>query len=162
MKIRRGEFAVYQNSEYRLLRSIHGKKTREGMIYLLSENKADLEEGFVPINEEYNQEIGVFQCVKEVALLEITKQYCVSTRCNYCGVVCDFLSSSDPNKYHLQTIEGFFKGENYESDSARGDIVKKLVSNGFIPGYELGHGLFLYEAFVDMNDPEISIYEIIE
>ncbi len=92
------------------------------MLYIISEDKKDINNGFVPINVEYNKRYGFFQCRKEVTKSEITEAYEIRSHAVYKGVGASIIDCLKENWIELRTC--CLDGENEKRISHKGQYCR--------------------------------------
>ena len=143
--LRDGKYVVFNNNVY----YPSGKKSpNEGMVYIISENKDDIQNGFIPINVEYNKKYGFFQCKKEVPKSEITEAYKIRTYVVYRGMEFGIISLDDE----------FIRIQNECSNDPNDETNKQLRSWGFSE-YIRDKFSIIFDKYIPANDPEIKIIE---
>lgn len=144
-EVRNGKYVVFHGSTY-----LRGYECpTEGMVNIISENRDDLQNGFIPINVEYNQKNGYFQCQKEVPKSEITQAYEITTYADYRGFRL-FAGQKPDNVLQLVTAQ-VVSHNDYKTQ----DILEK---NGFTI-CEIDKTYFAYEKNVPIDDPEPQLFE---
>lgn len=148
--LRDGKYVVFNNNIY----YPSGKKSpNDGMVYIISENKDDIQNGFIPINVEYNKKYGFFQCRKEVPKNEITEAYEITTYANYKGFKLYIHGKKSDNILTLLNTQML---SNYsESDCKIRDV---LIEMGFYV-FEVDKTGCTYAKDVPIDDPELEIFE---
>lgn len=143
--LRDGKYVVFNNNIY----YPSGKKSpNEGMVYIISENKDDIQNGFIPINVEYNKKYGFFQCQKEVHKSEITEAYKIRTHVVFKGMKFGIISLDDE----------FIRIQNECSNDPNDEMNKQLRSWGFSE-YIRDKFSIIFDKYIPANDPEIKIIE---
>ena len=165
MSARHGHYVVYHNEEYpvwRVFRNVgeieKAKKSRNifykdkhilpNTIYIASCDRQDLNRGF---NVFQDDKYG-FVCLKNIKITEISRAYEYSSYAVYDGIRCEICEPSKNGKYFIQTYDDVcIIGES--------ELLNKLKRFGFEQGYDMGHGMFLFEKYVLPNDPNLQIFE---
>lgn len=99
------------------------------MVYIISENKDDIQNGFIPINVEYNKKYGYFQCRKEVLKSEITEAYEIRTYAKYKGETLDIIGGI-PGFLTLSTQYRIPHNARREDEAYRKELIKKGFQRG--------------------------------
>ena len=148
--LRDGEYVIFHNNIF----YPSGKKSpTEGMIYIISENRYDLRNGFMPINVEYNKKYGYFQCQKEVPKSEITEAYEIRTHAKYKGVSASIMGSLKPGCIRLATTCLYWLGEDKD------EFLKNATNAGFEYTDTEQGGYEIYEKEVSLDDPDLELIE---
>lgn len=148
--LRDGKHVVFHNNTYDFFGD---QGSTDGMVYIVSRNKDDIQNGFIPINVEYNKKYGFFQCQKEVPKNEITEAYEITTYANYKGFKLYIHGKKSDNMLtllHTQMISS-------HSERDR-EIRDTLIEMGFYVFNVDKFGL-TYAKDVPIDDPELEIFE---
>ena len=127
------------------------------MVYIVSRNKDDIKNGFIPINVEYNKKYGFFQCQKEVPKNEITEAYKIKTYALYKGLKFDIIGSHQEGTNILLNLCGNQISSHNPSEEER-KYEEKLIKIGFHMGI-VDKTFYMYEKSVPMDDPELEFFE---
>ncbi|MDE6592970.1 MAG: hypothetical protein K2K57_07905 [Oscillospiraceae bacterium] len=148
--LRDGEYVVFHNSTYDFFGD---KGSTDEMVYIVSRNKDNLQNGFIPINVEYNKKYGFFQCRKEVPKNEITEAYKIKTHAVYKGITLDIIGGrkgililSTPYRLPYNPT-----GEQLETKNF-------LIEKGFHEGEHEKGGCW-YDIEADIDDPDLELIE---
>lgn len=148
--LRDGKYAVFHNNTYELYRKYD---SNDGMVYIVSMNTNDMQNGFIPINVEYNKKYGYFQCQKEVPKSEITEAYEIRTHAKYKGVSASIMGSLKPGCIRLATTCLYWLGED------RDEFLKNVTNAGFEYTDTEQGGYKIYEKEVSLDDPDLELIE---
>ncbi|MBD5145400.1 MAG: hypothetical protein HDT21_05730 [Ruminococcus sp.] len=152
--LRDGKYVVFNNNIYYL----SGKKSpNEGMLYIISENEDDIQNGFIPINVEYNKKYGFFQCKKEVPKNEIKEAYEIKTHAVYKEMTLGIIGCSEKNGTVFSTLAAPYEFPHNPTGEML-EIRNNLVEMGFHDAFHEKTGC-MYIIEVDMDDPELEFVE---
>lgn len=152
--LRDGKHVVFHNNTYDFFED---KGSTDGMVYIVSRNKDDIQNGFIPINVEYNKKYGFFQCQKEVPKNEITEAYEIKTHAVYKGMTLDIIGCREKNGTVFSILSTPYRLP-YNPTGEQLETKNLLLEKGFHYGQHEIDGCW-YEIEVDMDDPELELVE---
>ena len=151
MKIRRGEYGIYNNKLYRIL----SFNSNADMLTLCSTDESDLNSGF--IRNEYKSIVDMYGFIstKEVQRKEITKAYRITTQAVYKDTKVDIIGGKDGT--NLITLCSHYR-ISYNPVGEELFFRETLISIGFRKGQSELDGCW-YEKEVPINDPDLKLIE---
>ncbi|MCM1061690.1 MAG: hypothetical protein NC452_15585 [Eubacterium sp.] len=152
--LRDGKYVVFHNNTYDFFGD---QGLTDGMVYIVSRNKDDIQNGFIPINVEYNQKYGFFQCQKEVPKNEITEAYEINTHAVYKGMKLCIIGCSEKNGTVFSILSTPYDIP-YNPTGEMLEIRNTLIEMGFHDGQHDKTGCW-YEIEVDIDDPDLELVE---